>query len=428
MARSGFHRRTIAQHGQLRRPGAWGQLAQIVGICMASVAVAALATVGWIVQDLAGNFASDSFTLEDAPTEVSEPGLGGFPNIAANILIAGTDDCEPQYAALFGNRCSDPDVEGTRSDVLMLVHVSAEPRHISVISFPRDMLVDIPECRKADGTVSPAAYGEMINSAFDRGGVNCSAKTVTALTGLTIGYAASINWGGVIEITDAIGGVEICVASDMQDADSGIDLTAGKHTLQGAQALAFLRARYSTVDGSDLARIGNQQQYLSSLVRKVTDEKTLTDPAKLLRLAHAGISAIEPSTTLENPLTLVQMGLAIKSVPTKEYAFIRYPVYPAPSDPNRLVPDETTAQQVLTALEQNSTFTFTSADQGQVDASSTDGSAVAEADPAAANPAAPADAAPADAGSPAPVDAVALPTQVQGNTADTATCTSGRVY
>lgn len=413
-------RRTVAQHGQLPRPGAWGQFLRLLAVCATTVAIAAIATGVWIVQDLAGNFASGSFALEDAPAEAAAPGLGGFPNVAANILLAGTDNCEPQYAAMFQNRCSDPDVEGTRSDVLMLVHISAEPRHITVISFPRGLLVEIPECRKDDGTVSPAVSSEMINAAFERGGVNCSAKAITALTGLKVGYAASINWGGVIDVTNAIGGVEICVASDMRDADSGIDLTAGRHTLQGAQALAFLRARYSTADGSDLARIGNQQQYLSSLVRRISDEQTLTNPAKLLRLAHAGISAIDPSTTLENPLTLVQLGLAIKSVATQEYAFIQYPVYPAPSNPNRLVPDEAAAQQVLTALEQNKTFTFTAATQGQ---STEEAGTAAPAEADAADPLAPAASA-----VPTTTDAVALPSQVMGNTADTATCTEGRVY
>ncbi len=392
------------------------QLLVVIAVCVSTVAIAAAATGAWIVQDLASTFTEHTITLEDAPA--APPGLGGFANEPANILIAGTDECKPEYAALFGDRCADPEVDGVRSDVLMLLHISAEPRKITVISFPRDMLVDIPECKDEQGVTNAPAF-DLINAAFQRGGVNCSAKTVTALTGMEIGYAASINWGGVIEVTNAIGGVDVCVASDMQDDDSGVNLTAGKHTLQGADALAFLRARYSTVDGSDLARIGNQQQYLSSLVRKITSEGVLTDPAKLLRLAKAGLSAVDPSTTLENPLTLVQMGLAIKDTPTGEYAFVRYPVFPAPSNPDRLVPDEDSAKPLIQAIEAGQALSFSTADQGQTtppdsqDSASTNG-----ADPS--KPDAPA--------SPAPDGAVMLDSQIQGNTAATATCTSGRVY
>lgn len=417
MRRSGSRRHPLAQHGQLKRPRAWGQLLGIVGVCIATVAVAGATTGAWVAQDLASTFTDHTFVLDDAPA--APPGLSQFANEPANILIAGTDNCEPQYAPLFGDRCADAGNDGIRSDVLMLVHISAEPRRVTVLSFPRDMLVDIPECKKEDGSVQPAVDGQMINSAFERGGVNCSAKTITALTGLPIAYAASVNWGGVIEITNAIGGVDVCLATAMQDDDSTIDLQPGTHTLQGPQALAFLRARYSTIDGSDLARIGNQQQYLSSLVRKITSEQVLSDPAKLLRLAHAGLAAIDPSTSLTNPLTLVQMGLAIKNTPTKEYAFIRYPVFPAPQDPNRLVPDEDSATQVLTALQENRTFTFTAADQGQTSPQSD-----APVDPAAVG----SDSEAPPAQTPAPADAVVLPEQVQGNSADTATCTSGRVY
>src|SRR5690606_22241623 len=111
---------------------------------------------------------------------------------------------------------------------------SEPPRRVTVVSFPRDLLVDIPSCTDADGNETPEMYGQMINSAFSAGGLACSVQTVEELTGVDVGYAASINWGGVIDVTNAIGGVPVCLATPMKDADSGIDLPAGTHQLQGA--------------------------------------------------------------------------------------------------------------------------------------------------------------------------------------------------
>ena len=129
----------------------------------------------------------------------------------------------------------------------------------------------------------------------------------------------------MIEITNAIGGVEVCIANGIRP-DTGINWPAGNRTIQGMDALQFLRTRHGVGNGSDLGRISNQQQYMSRLARKLVSEEVLSNPATLFKLATTAVDNITPSQTLTNPLTLVQIALAVKNVPFNEIVFIQYPV------------------------------------------------------------------------------------------------------
>ena len=164
-------------------------------------------------------------------------------------------------------------------------------------------------------------------------------KTVSQLSGQNIPFAAKVTWGGVIEVTNAVGGVDVCLASGIRDKYTGIDWPAGTRTIQGIEALQFLRTRHGVGDGSDLGRISNQQQYMSRLGRKLMSEDVLSNPATLYKLATTAVDNITPSQSLTNPLTLVQIALAVKNVPFDEIVFLQYPVLEDPSDPNKVVPN-----------------------------------------------------------------------------------------
>src|SRR5690606_4743423 len=127
------------------------------------------------------------------------------------------------------------------------------------------------------------------------------------LSGQSVDFAAAVTFGGVIEITDAIGGVEVCVENRLRDSHTGLHMEAGTHTVSGKQALQFLRTRYGVGDGSDLGRIGNQQQYMSSLVRKLVSEDVLTDPPTLFNLARTGLNNVTASSNLTNPILVGQI-------------------------------------------------------------------------------------------------------------------------
>jgi LCP family protein required for cell wall assembly len=192
-----------------------------------------------------------------------------------------------------------------------------------------------------------AQSAAQINTTYDEGGLSCVAKTVSALSGQQVDFAAAVNFGTVIDITNAIGGVQVCLATPIDDAYTGLSLSAGEHTIQGLQALQFLRTRHGLVSGSDLARIGNQQQYLASLARQLTSGKVLSNVPEVLKIATIALTNLEASTTLKNPATILQLALAVKDVQPSDITFIQYPNVTDPDNPNRVIPDALRADALV---------------------------------------------------------------------------------
>ncbi|KQR39456.1 MULTISPECIES: LCP family protein [unclassified Microbacterium] len=407
-------RRTIARHGQLRTPGPLNQLLKFIAIGLAVVLVSGASVAAYVFYDLSSTVTANAVELE-TKTELP-PDIGEYKE-GFNLLLTGVDTCEEAYAAYFGERCSGSDAEGTLNDVNLLVHVSQEPRRITVVSFPRDLLLSIPECEDAEGDVHSAMSKQPLNVAYTDGGLNCVAKTITELTGQEIQFAASVTFGGVIEITNAIGGVDVCLATPIKDRYTGLDMTAGTHTVQGLEALQFLRTRHGVGDGSDLGRIGNQQQYMSSLVRKLISSETLGNVPMMLKLANTGLSNVEASTSLADPMKIVQIALAVKSVPFEDIVFLQYPTGTDSANPNKVVANKTAAQAMWDAINANA--------QLQVTHENTANDGVVVTDPV---PAAPTD---AEAATPDPAatpdNVVALPDSIKGNSAAQQTCSNGNV-
>lgn len=407
-------RRTIARHGQLRTPGPLNQLLKFIAIGLAVVLVSGASVAAYVFYDLSSTVTANAVELE-TKTELP-PDIGEYKE-GFNLLLTGVDTCEEAYAAYFGERCSGADAEGTLNDVNLLVHVSQEPRRITVVSFPRDLMLSIPECEDAEGDVHSAMSKQPLNTAYTDGGLNCVAKTITLLTGQEIQFAASVTFGGVIEITNAIGGVDVCLATPIKDRYTGLDMTAGTHTVQGLEALQFLRTRHGVGDGSDLGRIGNQQQYMSSLVRKLISSETLGNVPMMLKLANTGLSNVEASTSLADPMKIVQIALAVKSVPFEDIVFLQYPTGTDSANPNKVVANKSAAQEMWDAINANA--------QLQVTHENTANDGVVVTDPV---PAAPTD---AEAATPDPAatpdNVVALPDSIKGNSAAQQTCSNGNV-
>lgn len=416
-------RRTVARHGQLPSRGPLAQLFRAVAIGLAVVLVAGAGVAGYVLIDLSRSFTADAVELQNQPAV--PPDLGELRG-GVNLLLAGTDECEPEFAQFFGDRCSGPDAEGNLNDVNMLVHISDAPRRVTVVSFPRDLMVPIPACTDADGYEHSAMSKQQINSAYMYGGLSCVVQTISDLSGQQVPFAAKVSFGGVINITDAIGGVDVCIANGIKDRYTGIDWPAGMRTIKGLDALQFLRTRHGVGDGGDLGRISNQQQYMSRLATKLKSEEVLSNPATLYKLASTALRNVDPSTSLTNPLTLVQIAMAVKDVPFNEIVFVQYPTYPDPSDPNRVVPDTEAADALWAALEANQPIQLS----GEL--SGGDGVVVDEgSQPAPApDPVETTEPAPSEEADPTPAPtstSIVLPSEIAGQTAAQSTCSNGNV-
>lgn len=348
-------RQTVARHGQLPRTNALRQLLAFVGIALATVLVAGAGVVAFAVNDLYSALTEDAVAIGG---DAAPPGITELDDRGVSILLLGLDICERDYAAIMGDRCrgkeygDDGREPFANSDVVMLLHISPEPRRVTVLSFPRDLMVDLPVCDTEAGGQDGGYFGQL-NSAYAIGGLACSAAAVESLTGMPVDHAASITWGGVIGLTSAIGGVTVCVDAPIHDPEAGAYFETGEHTIDGVRALEFLRTRHGLAEGSDLARIGNQQVYMAALVRKLMSEETLSDWGTLFTLARTAVRSIEPSTGLTDPVYLARVALAVQDVPLSDFRFARYPVYDWPQDPDRVVVDEVNAARLIQAIREN---------------------------------------------------------------------------
>ena len=309
----------IARHGRLKARGAVGSVFTVVAATLAVVLVsgASVATIAlWDV----------SRSVKPSVHLVSEKTAGPIPQIGAidggvNLLLVGSDSRQGQDP-MFG---TGADAEGVLNDVTMLLHISQDHTNATVVSFPRDMYVPIPSCPDPKGGSFSAMTSQKINTTLAYGGLPCTVETVAKLTGLDIQFAALIQFSGVIAMSDAIGGVPVCVADKIEDRYTNTFLDPGMHTLSGLAALQFLRTRHGVGDGSDLGRISNQQVFLSSLVRKIKSADTLANPVRLYALAKAAASNMQLSDSLNNLDRMVQIGLALKDIDLDKVVFIQYP-------------------------------------------------------------------------------------------------------
>ena len=425
-ARSDRARRTpVARHGILRSPNPLLQVLTVLGAIVAVAVISVSAVGAFAVWDAARAVEAAGVSIGDDDSQLP-PSIGEIEG-GVNLLLVGTDSCDGANAALSG-ACQNGDTEGERNDVTMLVHISDEPRRVTVVSFPRDMIVPIPACTGEDGTQYSAMSAQMLNVSYMYGGLACSVATVEQLTGVDITYAGAIRWTGVINMSDAIGGVDVCVADDISDEHTGLNLTAGEHTLQGVEALQFLRIRHGIGDGSDLGRISNQQQFMSSLVRKLQSGGVLGNPATLLNLATTAVQQVNDnqlvlSKSLANPQRMVQIAMALRAVPYEDIAFVQYPTAYA-SDGSRVVPLEDAASVLFDALAANQPI--------QLTGSTSDGyctAVVGEADQAPTDPTATPNPTATDAVTPdagATEAPVVLPPTITGQTAKQVTCTQAQ--
>jgi LCP family protein required for cell wall assembly len=289
----------------------WRRVVVIVaGFCVvviATVAVVSSVLFGQIhrvsirfaapqVPPASGSGSAASTTAPHAtPAQTPAPG-------SENFLLMGSDSRDfaggQAYNVAPGSAAF---VTGQRSDVVMLVHIPAGNAKATVVSFPRDSWVELPAYTDAKNVAHAAVYAKL-NAAFSIGGAPLLVATVEQLTGLHVDHFASVNFPGFQGMVNALGGIDVCVATSRHDTNSGDFLTAGQHHINGVQALALVRDRES-FPNQDLGRIKDQEYFLSVMLRKVLSAGTLTNPLKLTEF----LDVATKSLTVDSGLSLGDM-------------------------------------------------------------------------------------------------------------------------
>ncbi|NWF29843.1 LCP family protein [Streptomyces sp. PKU-EA00015] len=261
-------------------------------------------------------------------------GTGGFSkDRAINILLIGTDKRTGEGNGSYGDKNSPG-----HADTTLLLHVSKDRTNATALSIPRDLITDIPDCptTQEDGSskVIPGTQGTRFNESLGQSGrtPSCTMRTVTELTGIKMDHFMVADFNAVKTLSSAVGGVPICLDKDIKDDKSKLDLPAGDHTLEGEQALAFVRTRHAVGFGGDLDRIKIQQQFLSSLMRKLKSNDTLTSPTKLVKLAEAGTKALTVDSQIDDIGKLRDLGLELGKFDMKNLTFATVPVLDNPAE------------------------------------------------------------------------------------------------
>ncbi|MGW2815372.1 LCP family protein [Streptomyces sp. NPDC001415] len=272
-----------------------------------------------------------------------------------NILLIGSDSRNSDENVKLGgakqDRGGDP-----HADVQMLLHVSADRKNASVVSIPRDTRVDVPECKDTEKNKVNPATNAIINEALGRGGAGCVLDTWEKLTGIYIDHWMMVDFAGVVAISDAVGGADVCVKQNVDDhptklqpGGSHLHLTAGNHTVKGEQALQWLRTRHAF--GSDIGRSQAQHMYMNSVIRNLKDQNAFTDTGRLLNIAETAVDVLKVSSELGTVKKLLDLGMELKNIPMDRINMLTMPRLPDPKDPDaHVVPDKAKADALWAML------------------------------------------------------------------------------
>lgn len=275
--------------------------------------------VGWAAyQKLDGNITSDR-TAADELARFEKERPTALVRGAQNILLIGSDSRSGD-----GNDEYGRDSGTERSDTTILLHLAADRRSATAVSLPRDLMVDVPSCRRPDGSRTEPVF-TMFNYAFQSGGSACTVRTVERMTDIRIDHHVVVDFSGFKEMVDAVDGVEVCLTEPIHDKQAKLRLPAGKVKLNGEQALGYVRARKSLGDGSDTERMDRQQRFLAALAAKVRGNDVLLNPVKLYPVLDAATSSLTTDPGLASLRGLYDLVRGLRTIPMEKVQFLTVP-------------------------------------------------------------------------------------------------------
>ncbi|MET9362265.1 LCP family protein [Streptomyces sp. NPDC006632] len=298
--------------------------ARLIGITGLSVVVLAVAGGGWIYFQLNGNIK----TFDDGGISADRPAAS---TKGSNVLIIGSDTRSGDNAE-YGHGKGDIG----RSDTALLLHVYSDQKHAVAVSIPRDSLIDIPSCKLPNGKWTKEQHHVMFNSAFEvgetvEGNPACTQNTVEKLTGLRVDHTMVMDFAGFAKMTDAVGGVQVCVPSNVYQGDlnpklghkGSLVFAKGPQKVSGQKALDYVRIRHGLGDGSDIGRIQRQQAFIGSLIKQVKGNGL--DPTTLLPLANAATKSMTVDPGLGSADKLISFAMSMKNIDLHNTKFVTLP-------------------------------------------------------------------------------------------------------
>lgn len=310
----------------------------------------------WLYKKLDGNITTDTSAAaelkvyeKERPTPVAMD--------AQNILLIGSDSRSGD-----NKKYGRDDGGSQRSDTTILLHLAADRKSATAVSIPRDLMVEVPKCRTGDDKETREQFTQF-NSAFELGGTACTIRTVERLTGIRIDHHMVVDFNGFKDMVDAVDGVQICLKEPIDDKDARLELPAGRQTLNGEEALGYVRARKTLGDGSDTERMERQQRFLGALVNKMQSNGVLLNPTRLYPVLDAATKSLTTDSGLDSLRDLYDLVRSMRDVPTDQVQFLTVPRQPYRQNTNRDELVEPDASELFKQLREDKPVAVVPADE-----------------------------------------------------------------
>jgi LCP family protein required for cell wall assembly len=324
---------------------------QILAAATALLVLALAGGIWFLYHRLDGNITTDRVTETELKVHASQRPPQG-PTSAENILLLGSDNRGD------GNGKYGEDSGTQRSDTAILLHLAADRHSATAMSIPRDLMAHVPSCARPKGGETDPRF-EQFNWAFEFGGAACTIRTVEDMTGIRIDHHLIVDFSGFKKIVNAVNGVDVCLAEPVHDTKAHLDLPAGRQTLNGEQALGYVRARHGFGDGSDTERMDRQQGFLGSLFSKVSSNGVLLNPTKVYPVLSAATSSLTADPGLDSLSELYGLARDIQRIPAGQLRFLTVPREQYTQDRNRDQLVQPAADRLFAALRDDVTVAVT---------------------------------------------------------------------